>query len=1639
MAFEQLDGELLQYAGTYSTVDWDGGNEQSEWTIRYREDTESQEYETVTLDNSYGLVWQSLCEEDGWLRIVNSNSNFGVILHWEDDSDALSMRPEHVTLTLEQKETDDDGNVTWTPVQTVTGSGEEHPLGGSFWMDDDYDYLFPHIDTTKEYRVRLSAAATDTEGLLQEYVITYDDSLNVDSLTQLITAELRPSLKVQVEWMDAENRDDNRPDSLIVQLMKQVTDEDGNTTMEAVTDSDGNPVTATLTKPESGENVNGVGYWRGTFANVVEDVNAVYAARVVGAEKDGDIIRFEDAGTYAVTYQDYKQPVSGADDFVSRVILTAQKEYEVTKSWKVDLLGSDEPEELGVILQKKDGDKWSDTPAQRLTLKSSSGWKGTFAPVDRYTVKSDTTEEKDGKQVRTVVWEDGEPGYRVREISEAKLKAVIDEYVDKATGDLPDEVKNYIDEHNPTGSILDWAAGVVDGSGVPDVVKNWTKQYLQDSIPDDGGEITLDVSDSDGGHQTKYLVSYEEDGDTTKITNTAILDVTIYKKWLMFGAAEDKIPDSVYLMLMSRSILPGGDETSSEVPYANVYLPVHKIPLIPGGTLVDGDAIDLPVVGKVIAIGEAKKPDDDDSDSKGWQVTFRVKKYNDEGLEQEYKGAELVSGSISTIAGIALNAVGLGSLADITNYISVNPVNGYLSLSHKAVKVPSSIPLVGDDTHLYSMVVNTWVGFDPAIGGVKEWEDDENKGNTRPVDEDGNVKPVTLHIFDGGTELGTVECGPDSEWTWVFTEYTDPDTGETKKLDEAKVSAGEYTVVEDPVPEGYAATYDGLNVTNTLAALKVTNTVYNSGEANNPEFTYTLTLDKADVTELEVLYTRQGTAKQTAETLTAQEGRFTFILKSGESMTVRKLQGAGTYTLTQTAPDEGWTTVITGSESGELQGTVQVDYVNSKPIVVTGTKTVEGESLPAAWKESFTFTLEAEEAKADTFEAKNAEDGTFSFRFTPADWNALPEVTVTEAAAPEECVTDGEPHAVTLAVKEDENGILQVTAEPITIDNKLKGLTIKVQKQWRGGEPVELKAVLEGRLGDVQDIRELVLNEDNDWEETVEEVPCYILQDGTVKAWEWTAAETVPEGWTQLETETETVNGDEVIEKTFTLINAMGDTTTVSGQKTWEKPDEVRLPEKVTVTLKIKLDDEVIEGGERTVEITANDDWAYKFENVPVKDAEGRAYEYEITEEPSGLPEGGAYGQVNAEDNETGGVDFTNRWQESISLTVAKEWDDEDDKEGLRPDSLTVHVSGGELDRDVTLTADGNWTAVLTELPRWEYDEDGKAEEIEYTVTEPEVAEYETMEAAREPEAGYTEGKATYIVKNKLVPGETATVSGKKTWLAPEGTELPDSVTITLRVMLNGRTIEDGELTAEATADTDWVYTFKNVPVKDRKTGTAYTYAISEEETDGWKLQRKVANSTGGVDFTNVREGDATVSLTVTKVWQDSDNALDYRPESVTVTVSGGDTEREIILSAANDWTAELSDLPHYQYSDSGEAAEIEYTLTEERVKNYDDPEIVREPEEGYTDGQAAFTVTNRVDPDNKTVSGRKLWQKPGDAPLPDRVTITLKLQLDGETIENGELTADATADTGWTYTFEDVPSRGENDEKYTFVITEQE
>ena len=160
-------------------------------------------------------------------------------------------------------------------------------------------------------------------------------------------------------------------------------------------------------------------------------------------------------------------------------------------------------------------------------------------------------------------------------------------------------------------------------------------------------------------------------------------------------------------------------------------------------------------------------------------------------------------------------------------------------------------------------------------------------------------------------------------------------------------------------------------------------------------------------------------------------------------------------------------------------------------------------------------------------------------------------------------------------------------------------------------------------------------------------------------------------------------------------------------------------------------------------------------------------------------------------------------------------------------------------------------------------------------------------------------------------------VSGTKTWRAPEGTELPESIT----VILNRN--DEPVARKKVTAADDWSYEFTNLPAYSEDGRTAYTYTVDEEPVAGY------ITTVSGTNLINTITG--TTSVSGTKTWRAPDGT--ELPESITVILKrNGSPVDSKKVTAADDWSYEFTELP--AYSEDGSTA-YTYTVDEEPVEGY--------------------------------------------------------------------------------------------------------
>ena len=433
----------------------------------------------------------------------------------------------------------------------------------------------------------------------------------------------------------------------------------------------------------------------------------------------------------------------------------------------------------------------------------------------------------------------------------------------------------------------------------------------------------------------------------------------------------------------------------------------------------------------------------------------------------------------------------------------------------------------------------------------------------------------------------------------------------------------------------------------------------------------------------------------------------------------------------------------------------------------------------------------------------------------------------------------------------------------------------------------------------------------------------------------------------------------------YDLINTITGTTSVSGTKTWRVPEGTDLPESITVIL--NRNDEPV----ARKKVTAADDWSYEFTELPMYDEDGVAYTYEVDEEP-----------LAGYNKEVDGYDLINTITGTTSVSGTKTWRVPEGTD--LPESITVILNrNDEPVARKKVTADDDWSYEFTELPA--YSEDGSTA-YTYTVDE-------------EPVEGYITAVSGTNLINTITG--TTSVSGTKTWRAPEGTELPESITVILN--RNGSPVARKKVTA----DDDWSYEFTELPAYSEDGLTAYTYTVDEEPVAGYNKE------VDGYDLINTKS--EKIEITGTKTWRVPEGT--ELPESITVILNRNDEPvARKKVTAADDWSYEFTELP--AYSEDGSTA---YTYT-----------VDEEPVEGYITAVSGTNLINTIT-GTTSVSGTKTWRAPEGTELPESITVILN--RNDEPVARKKVTA---ADD-WSYEFTELPAYSEDGRTaYTYTVEEK-
>ncbi|MGK8363492.1 Cna B-type domain-containing protein [Streptococcus oralis] len=683
----------------------------------------------------------------------------------------------------------------------------------------------------------------------------------------------------------------------------------------------------------------------------------------------------------------------------------------------------------------------------------------------------------------------------------------------------------------------------------------------------------------------------------------------------------------------------------------------------------------------------------------------------------------------------------------------------------------------------------------------------------------------------------------------------------------------------------------------------------------------------------------------------------------------------GNFTVTEIEAPEGYELNPTPFEMtvGQDGAIKTVTNKRSKAKAkIKANKKLTGRELKA---EEFEFTLTDQDGKVKET-VKNDKDGNIAFSELEFDKAGTYTFKIAEKAGSDTGIKyDTKTVTATVTVTDKGKGALEATVsydDEKAFENAYTPAKteVSVKKKWDdknnqdGKRPSSITVKL---LADGQDTgKTLELTEANGWAGSFKDLDA----DKGGTPIQYTVVEvTVP-------SYTSEVTGDAA--SGFTITNSYSpETVDVKATKNWDDANNQDGKRPTKITINLLADGEKVASKE--VQAAADGTWTATFEKL-AKYKAGKEIKYTVTEE--------AVAEYEATITD---FTITNKYApKEIDYKVTKVWNDANNQDGKRPESVTVQLykKVGNADpvavegKKLTLTAkektDANtWVASFTNLPQYE-----AGKEITYSIKEVGVP------------AGYEASVTGQVVTNTYNP-ETIVLSGTKVWKDNNNQDGKRTTSVKVQILNGDKVVQEIEV-SEATG---WKFESKALPKYEN--GKLIKYTVKEVVVKGY-TSTITTEKEGKYTITNEYTPEK-IAVSGQKTWIDNNDQDRIRPASITVKLlaNGKETGQEATATAETGWKYEFTNLDRYQ-----NGKPIEYTVKEVGV-----PTV-------YTATETGMNVTNTHTPEKTSVKGKKIWK--GDENHKDArpASITVKLFANGK--DTGK-TAIASEASGWTYEFTDL------------------
>ncbi len=480
----------------------------------------------------------------------------------------------------------------------------------------------------------------------------------------------------------------------------------------------------------------------------------------------------------------------------------------------------------------------------------------------------------------------------------------------------------------------------------------------------------------------------------------------------------------------------------------------------------------------------------------------------------------------------------------------------------------------------------------------------------------------------------------------------------------------------------------------------------------------------------------------------------TFSLKSGESFQIEGLPEGVTYTVTEVSGAD-YRTYINGvlTEDAKADGTVgagedtdsllALDFVNvEKTRVEIAKKWDDAEDQDGIRPDEIQVELIGTDSSNNTVTLpeelnpvtlKKAEGWSYTVENLPKYDAAGGEITWTIKEKPVAGYESGEP----IHSESASPGIhFEITNTHIPETVSIRGVKIwNDQNNQDGKRPAEITVNLYADTSqDSSPVASQVVRPDQDgnWKWEFTGYPKYHSH-GLLVTYTVTETSLDDQGY-WLES---FVNPDSSNDYSGQLVNKYDpETTSFVVIKVWDDHDNQDGLRPASIRVQLKNGDKNV--GD-PVELNEANGWRHLFTGLPKYENQGTAIEYHVEEIQTDELRKDYTSEVQFSEEDNTFTVTNHHTSQTVSRTVRKVWDDKDNKDNIRPDSISVQLlADGTVYESVILNEANNWTWTWQNL-----DKMNQGKEIVYTVRETLVEGYT---------AAYTTEGDVLVITNSHTP-----------------------------------------------------------------------------------------------------------------------------------------------------------------------------------------------------------------------------------------------------------------------------------------------